>query len=264
LLGSLKVGIADYLEKLAARRADRIIATSQFTLRWLVEQSGLPQAKVTVINEFIDTAQFTPVRTDFRERFSVPPDSQMILFVARMEPRKGPLVLAKAIPLVLQTLPQAKFIIIGGDTNLAPDGGSMRAFIERLAESQGFLNNLIFTGMIPTADVVGAYSACDVFVYPGLLEAGGLPPLEAMACNCSVVATATGISAELKNASPTFLVVPPGDHRALAEAIVQLLSMPNHDRVELSCRHRKIVEERFNFQRMVDQILSVYEDVINR
>jgi glycogen(starch) synthase len=229
-----------------------------------VEKAGVPADVVRIVYEFIDTAQFTPVESNFRERFRISDGAPMVLFVAGLEPRKGPLVLTQAIPIVLSAIPEAKFVLIGRDTHMAPGGASMRGYIERTAQAQGFLSNLIFAGMVPTQDVVEAYSSCDVFVYPGLLEAGGLPPLEAMACNCPVVATATGVAAELGDVSPAFLLAKPGDPKALAAALIERLSQPKEDLREGSARHREIVEERFCFERMVNEILAVYEDAITR
>jgi len=263
-LGLCQRKLASCLERLAASGADRIIATSKFTSQWLVQKAHLPREKVAVIYEFIDPTQYRPVKPTLRERLGIPENSRIVLFVAGMETRKGPLILAKAIPHILRQMPETRFVMIGRDTNMAPGGGSMKTHIQHFVESEGFAGNLVLTGMVPIRDVVEAYSACDVFVYPGLLEAGGLPPLEAMACNCPVVASATGISAELSNMSPAFLVIEPGNAIALAEAILHLLSLPRHVLRELSAGHRKIVEERFSFERMVDEILAVYEDVIAR
>jgi glycosyltransferase involved in cell wall biosynthesis len=251
------------LEKVAARNANGIIATSNFTRKWLIEKAGVSEKKIAVVYEFIDTARYRPVKSTTRQRVGINENDPMVLFVAGLETRKGPLILIKAIPFVIKQIPNCRFVIIGRDTNMAPDGKSMKAHLRALAEDQGYSGNLILTGMVSHDDVVQAYSSCDIFVYPGLLEAGGLPPLEAMACNCPVVATATGVSAELEEISPAFLVVSPGDPKALAEGILHLLSMPKEKRKELSSAHRRIVEERFNFEQMVDQILAFYERVLD-
>jgi glycosyltransferase involved in cell wall biosynthesis len=262
LLGFGERKIASILERVAAKRADRIIATSNFTRQWLIDKAGVPEGKISVIYEFIDTTHYRPVKSTIRQRLGIGENDPMVLFVAGLEPRKGPLILAKAIPLVTNQMPNCRFVIIGRDTNKAPGGRSMKAYLQALSESRGFSGNLILAGMVSSDDVVEAYSSCDVFVYPGLMEAGGLPPLEAMACNCPVVATGTGVAAELRGISPAFLVVTPGDVEDLAEAIIQLLSMPKQRRIELSFSHRQIVEQRFCFDRMVDAILAVYESAI--
>jgi len=259
-LGKRKV--AAYLEKVPAKRAARIIATSKFTYQWLVEKAGLPKEKVRIVYEFINTNQYRPVNSNFRQRFGIQNSTKMVLFVAGLTPRKGILVLADAIPLVLHEHPDTRFVLVGRDAD-RPGGGSMKSHIEQLASSNGFQDNITFTGLISMEDIVQAYSACDLFVYPGLMEAGGLPPLEAMACNCPVVATATGSSAELTDISPAFVVIPPGDSNALAQAIIQLLSLPRDDLKKLASQHRKKVEERFSFERMINEILTVFNEAIS-
>ena len=258
-LGKRKV--AAYFEKVPAKRAARIIATSKFTYQWLVEKAGLSKEKVRIVYEFINTSQYRPVNSNFRERLGIQEGAKMILYVAGLTPRKGIIVLADAIPLVLQEHPDTRFVLVGRDAD-RPGGGSMKSHIQQLASSHGFQDNITFTGLISMEDIVQAYSACDVFVYPGLMEAGGLPPLEAMACNCPVVATATGSSAELTDISPAFVVIPPGDSKALAQAIIRLLSLPRDDLKKLASQHRQKVEERFSFERMINEILAVFSEAI--
>ncbi|HKM77604.1 MAG TPA: glycosyltransferase family 4 protein [Candidatus Bathyarchaeia archaeon] len=260
--GLMKKKVAGYFEKIAARRAAYVIATSKFTYQWLVDKVGLPKDRVKIVYEFIDTNRYKPVKSSFRQKIGIQESSKMVLFVAGLEPRKGPIVLAEAIPLVLHELPDARFVFVGRDTNLAPGGASMKSHIQQLAEKSGFQDKIVFPGMISMEDIAGAYSACDVFVYPGLMEAGGLPPLEAMACNCPVVATATGSAAELKDVSPAFLVIPPNDSKALAQAIIRLLSLPQDELKGQAAKHRQIVEEQFSFDRMITEILAVYADAI--
>lgn len=250
-------------EKYTAHRADRIIATSKSTEQWLVEKAGLRRNRVTIIHEFTDTGQYRPVQSNFRARVGIPEDCPMILFVGKLTPRKGPIVLARSIPFILKKNPETRFVIIGNDTDTSPHRTSMKAYIESLADVRGATNKIIFTGMISQSDVIEAYSACDVFVYPGLLEAGGVALLEAMACNCPIVATSTGTAAELIDVSTVFRVVTPGNEQELAAAILQLLHLPRDELKRHAGDHRKIVEEQFPIDRMATKILNAYEEVIS-
>ena len=263
VLGSAERRMSAYLEKVAARRADKVIATSKATYQWLLDKVGLPESHIRIVYEFVDTATYKPAKSDLRVRLGIPDDFRLVLFVASLEPRKGPKILADAIPQVLTQVPKTKFLFVGRDIDLAPGRTSMKSYIEQVAEKGKFKNNIIFTGVLPISDVVEAYSACDLFVYPGLIEAGGLPPLEAMACDCPVIATATGTSDELAGVSPAFQVVPPGDSKALAKKIIELLSMQPQTLRQLAAKHRAIVEDRFNFDKMVNLLLSVYEEVMS-
>jgi 1,4-alpha-glucan branching enzyme len=254
--------VTSYLEKLTARRADRIIATSRSTWEWLVERIHTPRGKVAIVHEPIDISIYRPVKSSMRERLYLSSDVPLVLFASALELRKGPHILAQAIPLVLRQVPEARFVVAGRDINVSPEGGSMKGFMQGLVERDGFDKNLMFLGPLSADDMVQAYSVCDVFVYPGLLEAGGKPPIEAMACNRPIVATATGIAAELDGVSPAILVVPPGDPQALAEAIASLLSLSKEQRESMSAGHRRIVQDRFSCDKVVEETLAVYEQAI--
>ena len=97
---------------------------------------------------------------------------------------------------------------------------------------------------------------------PSLSETFGWPVIEAMACCRPIVATATGIATELKGMSHVLMIVPLGKPEPLAQAINRLLSMPKEEREHLAANHRQIVEKLFSFRRMVDSILSVYQEAI--
>jgi glycosyltransferase involved in cell wall biosynthesis len=75
-------------------------------------------------------------------------------------------------------------------------------------------------------EVADFYRACDIFVYPSLLEGFGLPPLEAMACGIPVISSDCGGTADFLSESNA-LVVPPGNVAALTKAIERLIHSPD-------------------------------------
>src|SRR5208337_481057 len=148
ITGLMKKNVAGYFEKIAAKRAAYVIATSKFTYQWLVDKVELPKDRVKIVYEFIDTNRYKPVKSSFRQKIGIQESSKMILSVARLEPRKGPIVLAESIPLVLHEKPDTRFVFVGRDTNLAPAGASMTSYIQQLAERYGFQDKIVFPGMI--------------------------------------------------------------------------------------------------------------------
>jgi len=78
----------------------------------------------------------------------------------------------------------------------------------------------------PQDQLERAYQAADVFVSPSLSEGFNLVALEAMACGCAVVATAVGEVPHMGRVGEEYLMVPPGDAPALADAAVSLLRDP--------------------------------------
>lgn len=258
---SLKMAI--FLEDISLKRADKIIVTSPQTYRYFTEEKGFPKERVAAVwDSRIDLNLFRFTPSDIRARFGIPADTNLVLYIGTLDARKGIHILAEALPPVVARFPDTIFAFLGRDTPTAPGGGSFKQYLFHQAGRNGLLENVkVIEDFLSEQDLVKLYSACDVYVLPSLWEGSGMTVAEAMACNRPVVATDTGIAADLKEVSPALIVVPPGEPEALAQAIIRLLSMPREERERLSAPHRQIVEERFSFERMVDQIVAVYSEV---
>jgi len=259
----LSLKVSAYLENISLRRADRIIANSHQSWCYIIEQ-GIPRERVVLIPlTKMNLHDFRFLPSDVRGRLGIPRDATLILYVGWLQARKGVHILCDAVPEVVSRFPSSVFLLLGGDTSSAPRGGSFVRYIQDQTAQCGVSKNVrILHEPIFGDELVQLYSACDLFVLPSLYESFGWPVVEAMACGRAVVATATGIAPELEGASPAYLVVPPGDREALAQAIVKVLSIPREEREALAAGHRQIVEERFSFERMVDEIQRVYAEVI--
>jgi glycosyltransferase involved in cell wall biosynthesis len=256
--------ISSVLEGVSLRRADRIIANSPATYRFLSESRFVPTGRVSLVWESrIDLKTFRFVPSDIRERLGIAPHVPLILCVGWLQPRKGPHVLLEALPQVLRAFSNAVAVFVGRDTLTGPGGGSFRDFLLARAGEQGLAGNVkIIDELLPEAELVRLYSACDVFVLPSLSETFGWPVAEAMACGRPVVATATGIAPDLKRNGAGFVLVSPGDIEAIANGVIGLLAMPKAERDRLGSAHRAIVEEIFDLDRAVHEILSLYQRVI--
>lgn len=259
----LSLKLSAYLENISLRRADRIIANSRESWCYVIDQGVRRERVILIPLTRMNLHNFRFLPSDIRTRLGIPMDATLILYVGWLQARKGLHILAQALPRVLARCSDAFFVFLGRDTLSAPGGGSFKRFLLSCAHKNGISTNVkIIEDFLPEEDLVRLYSACDVFVLPSLSETFGSPVVEAMACSRPVVATATGIAPELEGASPAYVVVPPGDAEALAQAIVRLLSIPREEREALAAGHRRVVEERFSFERMVDEILRVYAEVI--
>lgn len=248
------------LEHTTARRADLIIAPSEAALRHMVEVIRVPRERVLLlpVTSTVDTEAFKPIESDVRKRIGLSPQEPIVLCVGRLEARKGIHVLGEAMPLIHQKVPQARFILVGQDTETAPTGGSYRGYVLAQARRQGLAERIHFLQNLPHEELVALYSACDLFVFPSLRENDGAPPLQAMACGRPVVATATSISVDLSHGGPGVAIVPPSDPHRLAESVVKLLSLPPDERLAVATANRRLVEERFSFTATVHRLLEAY------
>ena len=159
--------------------------------------------------------------------------------------------LLRAALFVLERLPKAKFVIVG-------DGEQERS-LKDLASELGIVGSVILTGF---KDDVGSYlRAFDVFALSSKMEGLNNSVVEAMMMGKPVVATRVGGIPEIIEHEKTGLLVPPGDHAALAGAILDILENPEKA-AALAYAGREAAHERFTAERMVEGTIAVYENLL--
>lgn len=172
-----------------------------------------------------------------------------LLFVGRLRYYKGVNYLLEALPLI----PNAHLTVVG-------TGPKEREW-KNLTRALGLEGRVKWVGDVSDEELPKYYAACDVFVLPcsERSEAFGAVQLEAMAAGKAIVScdVNTGVAWVNQN-EITGLVVPPKDPKALAEAISRLLKNGELRR-QMGSAARARVEQEFTVDRMVDQVLEVYE-----
>ena len=258
----LTLKLLNMMEKFSARRADRIIANSRTVYDTLVQKLRISPDKIDIVHHGIDTAKFRYIESDIRDRLGIPPDIPLVLYVGRLEARKGVDVLCRGVPEIVRIVPDTRFVLVGQDTNSSLYGGSTKAYICKLAKSHGFSNALLFIDYLADDELIALYSACDLVVSPSLHESFGLVVLEAMACSKHVIATSTGVVPELGLNGASGMMISPGSVAELTEAVVRLLSLTGNERRLAAESNRKLVEAEFSIPVWVDKVLRVYEKAI--
>jgi glycosyltransferase involved in cell wall biosynthesis len=137
----------------------------------------------------------------------------IIGFVGRIEPRKGPLDLVRAAPLIRQRLPEARIVIVGDDPYHS-DPAYTRAVV-----SSPEIEHYPWTDNAP-----GLMRHLDVLVLPSHQEPLGTVLAEAMAVGTPVVASAVDGLPEVVRDGITGRLVAPGDPQALTSAVIEVLS----------------------------------------
>jgi glycosyltransferase involved in cell wall biosynthesis len=189
-----------------------------------------------------------------------------VLFVGRLEKRKGILDLFEAIPAVLAKYPRAKFVIAGSD-NSHEDG--FRA--EHRSDYPTFFTSshpqaapsVDFRGFVDETSLENLYRECDLFVAPSLYESFGLIFLEAMNWAKPVIGCAAGGPEEIVIDGETGLLVPPADPQMLAEAISQLLASSERRREMGLAGRRRLVEE-YSHLSMARGFERLYRQLVDR
>jgi phosphatidylinositol alpha-mannosyltransferase len=182
-------------------------------------------ARRTVARHFPGRYDIVPNGIDvgrFARAAERPPEmrdaGRYILFVGRLEPRKGVECLVRAMAIVARRVPSARLVIVG-------DGPDRRA-IEATARDAGV--SVTFVGRVHDAALPSYYRAADVVCAPALGgESFGLVLLEAMAAGRPIVATRIEGYVELLAGSGAARLVDPGEPAPLADAIVTVLGDPD-------------------------------------
>jgi phosphatidylinositol alpha-mannosyltransferase len=176
-----------------------------------------------------------------------------ILFVGRLEKRKGLKYLLRAFSLVKETLPKSKLIVVG-----AYDKDDKRPFVRYIRRHR--LRGVKFVGYVSEEDLPRYYRTCDVFCAPSIgFESFGIVLLEAMAAGVPIVASdIAGYREVLKDGEEGFLV-PPGDEFALADALIRLLNDPSL-RKEMGRRGQEKANA-YSWERVAGRVLDYYQEL---
>jgi glycogen synthase len=145
-----------------------------------------------------------------------------VTFVGRLEPRKGVIELAKAIPIVLKKVPNAKFCIVGRSSPHPNSGEQLELYMRRILGR--CVSNVEFIEGVPHPQIPSLLANTDVCVFPSVWENFPYACLEAMSAARGVVGSRAGGMAEIIEHGRTGLLIPPRDHVAIAEAIIKLLT----------------------------------------
>ena len=154
-----------------------------------------------------------------------------VLFVGRLEDRKGVDVLLAAAPQVLAAAPHARITLVGEDVAAPGAGAGRDGFAARWKRAPGLdragFDRVSFEGPRPRAELLARYAACDIVVVPSRYESFGLTALEAMIFGKPCVAAAVGGLPEVVVDGVTGLLVAPDDAAALAAALLRLIRRPD-------------------------------------
>jgi glycosyltransferase involved in cell wall biosynthesis len=178
-------------------------------------------------------------------------DRPVACFVGRLEAIKAPEVLFAAWSRVLESLPEARLVVVGG--------GSDAPRFHELARAAGVLGTLSFMGA--QEDVRPFLHEARLLVLSSHSE--GMPGviLEAMACGLPAVATDVGHVSQIVLSGDTGLIVPPGDADALGDALLALLTDPQRARA-MGRAARVRAEQAFSLDRMVERYETLYRSLL--
>jgi glycosyltransferase involved in cell wall biosynthesis len=232
-----------------ARRATKVITNSNNSKNDLLQYFKLPAEKVSLVYWAVDDVFSVGIPT---EQSAGNPgfQSDYILYVGSLEPRKNINVLIEAYEKLRRDFPaiKTKLILIGGESPL---------FATVKLKARAFRDDVIFKGFVTDQELGEFYRHARLVAYPSLYEGFGLPPLEAMASGAPVVTSSTSSIPEVVGRAA--VLVDPRDRDQLARAMHRVLTDASLRESMVKAGTEQV--KKFNWYRVARSVLAVYYEV---
>ena len=256
-LGSDQARAINNVEWWLAYESWRVIAASEYMVSEIVEFFGCPRDKIEVIPNGVNVAPFDLLNGEdlghFRIMYALP-DEQIVFNVGRVVYEKGVQVLVRAVPLVVQQRPEAKFVVAGK----GPELEACRS----LAWSLGVGQKVLFSGFIADEDRDRLFKIATCAVFPSLYEPFGIVALQAMAARCPVIVSDVGGLKEVVRHSETGLTVYSDNPSSLAWGILHTLDHPDWAARRVDAAYREVCD-LYNWDRIARLTAGLYGQVID-
>ncbi len=242
-----------WLESKSIKSVNQIIAVSHHTASQ-IKGRGVLENSINVVHNGIDV--FSPPtkseQNKIRQKLGI--SEKVILFVGRLDQRKGPIFLVKAINDLRKIIKEDFKCIIVGD-------GPQKTQIINYIKKNNLWSYFSFIKKIKYKDLRKLYYICDLLVLPSLYEGLGLVLLEAMASKKPVIGTNSGGIPEIIKHNENGYLIPLGSIKNLTNAIKKILM----NRVladKMGERGYKIIQKKFTWERAVKETLSIYNKIL--
>ncbi|MBD1363973.1 glycosyltransferase family 4 protein [Mucilaginibacter sp. ZT4R22] len=231
------------------KKSKHLITHAQNHALELEQLFGINHSRFQIIPHGVTLPASAPAKT-------VKAGPVQVLFVGRLEYRKGIDVLLAAIPLVLKAKPNVQFNIIGADTG---DEYQNRFIADT---DLTILQKVTFRGKVSDEHLQQAYRDCDIFVAPSRYESFGLIFIEAMSYGKPVIGCDAGGMPEIITNNYNGLFAITGDAQSLADKLILLIEDAGL-RDELGENALETVREKFTVTQLAASSLNYYQKIIS-
>ena len=248
--------LAAVLEQFLTRRAQMVTSPSRALAETVAERWSIPLEDIPIIPNPVNTDMFFPAR----KREDRPPT---LLFVGRLDIRKGFDIFMRALPEVFAAVPDVQVRVVG-ETN--PNDHSFDEELRSLkeeSERRGDSDRITYVGCIGRKAISEQYRMADVAAVPSRYDNSPHVIAEELCCGVPVVGAAAGGIPEYLGYGKAGVLVPPENPSALARAIVELLKDPGR-RSELGAAGRRWVTENYDRRVVARRTVGLYEEVRRR
>ena len=231
------------MQKKVAPKIKNIITPSHSSKEGIIEEFDCSKDAVTVINNGLDTDEFSPIE-------SVTPDPFRLITSASADvPLKGLDYSLRALKLLKKEFPKIHLIVIGK----IKEGGHT----ERLIRKLNISDSVFFKSNLSKNDIKELYASSSIAIVSSLYEGFGYPVIEAMSCEIPLIATNVSSIPELTSSFAT--LINSKDENAIEKNVKNIL-LNYKSYKERAIRGRNHIKQTFNW----DKITSEYEKAIHK
>lgn len=234
---------------------DKIISVSEAAREYYHKEVGIPSSKITVIPNAIDTSKFenTGKIDHLYDELGVKKENFVLTCVGRLTEQKGQVYLLDSVALLKDRYPNIRVLLIGEGEN----ENSLRKLcadlhINTMVHFLGFRN-----------DIAQILKLSDALVLPSIYEGLPLCVLEAMSAAKPAIVTDAGGNREVVEDKKTGFIVPPRDTVALAEAIKNLITLPDKGKA-IGEKGREIIRNNFSIKTIADRTTELFLSLRNK
>lgn len=242
------------VDRILARSTDFVIANAEAVKNFYVQEAKIPQHKTIKINTSIQSESYEKqvnIAVE-RKKLGLLPDKPVVGFVGRLRAQKRPHDFIQAAQIVLQSLPEIQFAIVGD--------GELRQMLEKEVARDNLAKNVYFLGY--RRDLPTLMKCLDVLVNTSSWEGLPMTIMEAMLAKKPVVATNVDGNAEIVTDGCTGLLTPFGNTEEIAKAIVTLLRDPQKSK-DFGERGYKRMKKDFNIVKIAQKIEELYRRALD-
>ena len=245
----------NWRERAIGHAADAVVTHSAAHRREMCAETGLAEDAVRLIPLGVEVspAWVRPARG---------PGPPTVVYLGRLEHRKGTVELLRAVPQILAAVPDARFVLVGGDRPHCPGGRTHAEYLARDFPPH-VRAAVTLAGRLPQPEVDAWLQRADLFVAPSRYESFGLIFLEAMRWGMPVLGTTAGGIPEVVGHGVSGWLVPPEDPDALADGVIRLLR-DGDLRGRLAAAGRGRAEKEFAVATMARRMAELYAEVVTR
>ncbi len=233
------------MQKKVVKSLCNLVTVSEASRKDIARDFLVPESKITVVNNGIDTSLFKPLN-------DIPREPCTIMVTASADvPMKGLAYMLRAIADLKDEFPSLKLIVLGK----VKENGNTAKLIDAL----GIRKLITFYSNLSSYQITELYARATCAVVPSIYEGFGLPAGEAMACGVPVISTNGGALPEVVGDSG--LIVPTKDHKAISSAVRCLLKDEDL-RIALGEKGMARIHKYFSWTVTGEKMLKLYRSII--